>query len=342
VKQAKVLVTGSQGYVGTELVKKLRVKEIEAVGLDSGFFLDSKLDGDEDGTTIKMDLRNQRDLDLKSFKSVIHLAGLSNDPLGEINPLLTYTINRDCAIELARKAKSQGVERFIFVSTQSIYGISNDESELSEEATKNPITAYAKSKWDAEQEILGLRTDDFTVTAVRPSTIFGWGSRIRNDIIFNNMIASGIKKGKIEVHTNGQPYRPVIHISDVTDFLILLLSAPAYVIRGQAYNLGMSNGNYKVLQVAEVASKCLGDLPIILNTENQSDPRSYKVSFEKAKRELGYVAELELVFGGYEILSNFQKLSTEKQEDFFNRTVRIRTLQNLIDSGRLKPDLTWV
>ena len=251
----KILVTGSQGYVGTELMKKLHFLGIDVIGIDIGFFQNSKLDSSSEMKSLQLDLRNQENVDLRGFKSVIHLAALSNDPLGEV-------INRDCAIDLAVKAKKSGVTRFIFVSTQSIYGISDSESELSEDAPKNPITAYAKSKWDAEQEILGLANNDFTTVAVRPSTVFGWGSRIRNDIIFNNMISSGIRKGKIGVHTDGTPCRPIVHISDVIDFLILLLTAPKNIVNGQAYNLGRLNGNYTVREIAEAASRCLGNIPI--------------------------------------------------------------------------------
>jgi nucleoside-diphosphate-sugar epimerase len=338
----KVLVTGSQGYVGTELMKRLLDLRIEATGIDIGYFQNSKIDDSPERTFEKIDIRNYDSLDLRKFDCIIHLAALSNDPLGEINADLTYLINRDCAIKLAKKAKSHGVGRFIFASTQSIYGVSNAETELSEDAQKNPITAYAKSKWHAEQEILGLSSNDFTTVAVRPSTIFGWGSRIRNDIIFNNMIASGIRKSKIEVHTDGTPHRPVIHISDVVDFLILLLHKPSNIIQGQAYNLGCIGGNFTVLEVAEVASKCLGGIPILLRTEDLGDQRSYRVSFIKAKQELGYSGSKSLQYGGEEILANVKNLSEEMREKYFSETIRLNVLKRLISSGNLNSDLSWI
>lgn len=338
----KILVTGSQGYVGTELVKKLHFSGIDVTGIDNGYFLNSKLDSFSEAKSLQVDLRNLQSIDLKGIDIVIHLAALSNDPLGEINPMLTYAINRDCAIDLALKAKKSGVSRFIFASTQSIYGVSDSNSELSEDAPKNPITAYAKSKWQAEQEILSLASNDFTIVAVRPSTIFGWGSRIRNDIIFNNMIASGIRKSKIEVHTDGTPHRPVIHISDVVDFLILLLHKPSNVIQGQAYNLGCIGGNFTVLEVAEVASKCLGGIPILLRTEDLGDQRSYRVSFIKAKQELGYSGSKSLQYGGEEILANVKNLSEEKREKYFSDTIRLNVLRRLISSGNLNTDLSWI
>jgi len=338
----KILVTGSQGYVGTELMKRLHFLGTDVTGIDIGFFQNSKLDSYSEAKSLRIDLRNLQNIDLRGIETVIHLAALSNDPLGEINPMLTYTINRDCAIDLAVKSKKSGVRRFIFVSTQSIYGVSDSDSELSEDAPKNPITAYAKSKWQAEQEILGLASNDFTTVAVRPSTIFGWGSRIRNDIIFNNMISSGIRKSKIEVHTDGTPHRPVIHISDVLDFLILLLHIPSNVIQGQVYNLGRIGGNFTVLEVAEVASQCLGGIPILLKTEDLGDQRSYRVSFIKAKQELGYSGSKSLQYGGEEIIANLKNLSEEKREKYFSETIRLNVLKRLISSGSLNSDLSWI
>jgi len=338
----RVLVTGSQGYVGTELLRKLTSFGYQASGLDTGYFKNSNLDESMEVDSLKRDLRDQSDLDLSIYDCIVHLAALSNDPLGEINPKLTYAINRDSAINLAIKAKTQGVHRFIFASTQSIYGISGSDSELSEDDPKNPITAYAKSKWDAEQEILSFTTNDFTPVSVRPSTIFGWGSRIRNDIVFNNMIASGLKHGKIEVHTDGTPYRPIVHMSDVLDFFCLLITAPSRTIGGQAYNLGAIDGNFTVLEVAESASRCLNNVPIVLNTENLYDQRSYKVSFEKARRDLGFTASLGLHFGGTEIVNQYNKLSSEKREKYFTDTFRLDVLRKSLNAGTLNSDLKWV
>jgi len=337
----RVLVTGSQGYIGTEVVNQLILKGVAVTGVDVGYFQDTKLDKNQEVETIRLNLRDVEKLDLTQFASVIHLAALSNDPLGEIDPNVTYEINRDCAITLAKQARKQGVERFIFASTQSIYGISKSAIELDEDAEKNPVTVYAKSKWEAEQEILGLSTNDFLTVSVRPSTVFGWGSRIRNDIIFNNMIMSGLKNSSIDVHTDGKPYRPVVHILDVVDFFLGLLSGHTNKISGKAFNLGLTGGNYTVLQIAEVASACLGNLPIISNTENLVDQRTYKVSFEKARVELGFIAKRDLFFGGNEIVQNFLSLSPENRTKYFNNTSRLAVLKRLINSDLLKHDLSW-
>ena len=337
----KILVTGSQGYIGTELIRKLQNLNYEVTGLDIGYFTRSNLESFLEPQTMKLDLRDQRNLDLEPFDTVIHLAALSNDPLGEIDQNITYEVNRDAAIKLAIRARNQGVNRFIFVSTQSIYGISASDLELNEDAPKNPITAYAKSKWHAEQEILGLSSNNFTAVAVRPSTVFGWGARIRNDIIFNNMIASGIRTNRIEVHTDGSPYRPVVHISDVVDFFVLLLNSPSSIVQGQAYNLGCYGANFTVFEIAEVASRSLGGVPILLNTEDVGDQRSYKVSFEKAKQDLGYVGGKTLEYGGAEISSCVKNLSEDIKNRYFFDTTRINVLKRLVESGSLKSDLSW-
>lgn len=338
----RILVTGSQGYIGTELVKKLIIMGYRVNGLDIGYFVNSKLDTLEEHKAIKLDLREQESLDLRNYDAIIHLAALSNDPLGEIDQDVTFSVNRDAAINLAVRARNQGVSRFVFVSTQSIYGISDSLVELREDAPKNPITAYARSKWDAEQEILGMSTKDFSTVAVRPSTVFGWGSRIRNDIIFNNMILSGLKSGKIEVHTDGTPHRPIIHISDVVNFFVVLLRAPNQLVEGQAYNLGRIGGNHTVLEIAQAASKCLGGVPIIVNTENLTDPRSYKVSFEKAKDELNFVADKTLEYGGAEIIEKFGELIESRRMTYFQDCSRLSVLKNLIHSGQLQSNLRWV
>lgn len=337
----KVLLTGCQGYIGTELHFELIRAGHEVTGIDIGYFEFANVQQINKLSFLKLDLRSLGKFRLTEYDCIIHLAALSNDPLGEIDENLTSTINRDCAIDLARRAKNSGVARFIFASTQSIYGISNTSQELDEGAQKNPITAYARSKWDAEQEILGMSSGDFTPVSVRPSTVFGWGKRIRNDIVFNNMISSGLVSGKIRVHSDGKPSRPVVHIHDVTDFLIRLITAPREKISGEAFNLGLTGGNYTVLEIAKVVSKELGGLSIELNTEKLIDQRSYSVSFNKAQEILGFSAKKDLAFGANEIIRNYNLLSGQNQSKFFHSTNRLNYLKSLINEGKLNRDLQW-
>lgn len=337
----KILLTGCQGYIGTELYFALIKDGYEVSGVDAGYFEFANVEQIEKISFSKLDLRDIGKLRLTDFDCIIHLAALSNDPLGEIDEDLTFMINRDCAIDLARRAKNSGVARFIFASTQSIYGISNTWQELSEEAQKSPITAYARSKWDAEQEILGMSSADFTSVAVRPSTVFGWGARIRNDIVFNNMISNGLKSESIKVHSDGKPIRPVVHILDVIDFFTLLIKAPKEKISGEAFNLGMVGGNFTVLEIAKAASKELGGLPIELNTENLVDQRSYSVSFKKSQDRLGFIASRDLRFGAKEIVEKYNSLSRKNRCKFFDSTNRLDYLHSLVNSGKLNQALLW-
>lgn len=338
----RILITGSSGYVGTELCKYFRKLNFDLVEIDSNFFWRCSIENSSKKFESNMDIRSLKPDVFTNLDCVVHLAALSNDPLGEINTQLTYQINRDAAIKTAELAKKSGTKRFIFVSTQSIYGISNSSKPLYEDDAKSPVTAYAKAKWEAEQKIIQMNSNDFCVVAIRPSTVFGWGSRIRNDIIFNNMIMSGLKTGEIQVHTDGTPHRPVIHISDLIRVIYNLLNANPTNVAGEAFNVGLWNGNYSVREIAEEASRCLGGLPIRLETENISDSRSYLVNFQKIYDSIGFKANTSLYDGGMEIVKKFGLLNTDQKSKYFTETIRLKTLKGLMDSGQIKSDLTWV
>ena len=277
----RVLITGNLGYIGTVLGSYLLDRKFDVRGLDSGFFQGCLLGKENLGipTSLK-DIRDVEIQDFLNFDAVVHLAALSNDPIGELDEGLTYEINRDAAVKAAQLARKAKVKRFIFVSTQSIYGISESEFELDETADKNPQTAYARSKWDAEKTILSMADNDFTTVAIRPSTVFGWSSRLRSDIVFNNLLLSGFTKAKIEVHSDGTPWRPILHVSDLSEAIRLSLVADEAKVSGESFNIGKIGGNYTVRQIADAASECLNGISVIFNTETIVDPRSYKVSFQ--------------------------------------------------------------
>jgi nucleoside-diphosphate-sugar epimerase len=333
------MVTGSQGYIGTELIRTLKNQSYEVACIDAGFYQEDAIKRIAAEENVQVDIRNLDLIDFDSVKCIIHLAAISNDPLGQLNQSVTFEINNEAAVNLAKRAMSEGIEKFIFVSSQSIYGVSKSNELLSEEADKSPVTAYAKSKWLAEQQLLSMNSPDFTVVAVRPATVFGWGNRIRNDIIFNNMIASGLKKGIIEVHSDGTPIRPVLHILDLIDFLILLIESDKVAIQGEAFNIGLYDINYSVLEVARIASECLNDIPIRMETENLKDERSYRVSFLKAWQKLDFKSERDLYSGAEEILLEFKRLTDNEKERYFNRAVRIDSLRRLIESEEIDLNL---
>ena len=224
----KILVTGDRGYIGSVLVSILKEKDYEVVGLDVGFFEENILSEPcHDYKKITKDIRDINKNDLKDIDSIIHLAGLSNDPLGELSPSLTNTINCEGTIRLANLARELGIERFVFASSQSMYGVSSVDEELDEDkSNKDPVTAYAKAKWDAEKVITALADDNFIVTSFRPSTVFGSSPRLRCDIVFNNLVACAYTTGKIEILSDGSPWRPVVHIKDVCSAFISGIEAP--------------------------------------------------------------------------------------------------------------------
>lgn len=339
----KILITGNLGYIGTELSSHLLKYEMNLFGLDSGYYRDCLLDiAHEDIPTKIKDIRDIVVEDFLNFDVVVHLAALSNDPIGELDSDLTYQINRDASIKAANLAREAGATRFIFVSTQSIYGISKSEFELDEEALKNPQTSYAKSKWDAEQAILEMSSRDFTTLALRPSTVFGWSPRLRSDIVFNNLLLSGLTKGQIEVHSDGSPWRPIVHVSDLSEAIRLAILADSEKVNGNSFNIGKIGGNYTVREIAIAAQKCVNRADVIFNTENISDPRSYKVNFEKAKSILGFEAKRDLVESGQEILMKFEQLKLPHDDLMGRMTNRLAQVAYLRKQGGLDESLRFI
>ena len=253
----KVLVTGNKGYIGSILTPMLIKKGYDVRGYDIGYFEDCLLHPiNENYPHIRKDIRDIEKEDVEGIDAVIHLAGLSNDPLGELSPGLTEEINLQGTLKLAEFAKITGVQRFIYSSSQSMYGISNTDSELDEDdSEKNAITAYAKTKWEAECRLMGMQSENFKVVAFRPSTVFGASPRLRSDIVYNNLVACAFTTGSIEIKSDGTPWRPVVHIEDVCSAFIAGLEAPSELVAGRAFNVGLPNGNFTVRDLAEAAQR---------------------------------------------------------------------------------------
>jgi len=338
----KVLITGNLGYIGTVLGQYLFERDFEVLGLDSGYYKECLLDeSHKDIATLIRDIRDVEVEDLKNFDAIVHLAALSNDPIGELDSRLTYDINRDASIKLAEMAQQARIARFVFISTQSIYGVSTSDIELVESELKNPQTAYARSKWEAEQSILQMANSEFTTVALRPSTVFGWSPRLRSDIVFNNLLLSGLTKGKIEVHSDGSPWRPIVHVTDLCESIRLALLSPAKDISGKSINIGKIGGNYTVKEIASAAAICLGDIETVFNTENITDARSYKVSFQKALEVLKFEADRELVESGDEMLTVIKALNLEKIDLMGRKTNRLAQVAYLRKGGQLDESLRF-
>ena len=325
----KLLVTGDRGYIGSVLAELLMKKGYEVVGLDSGYFAENLVDKISDNyQKITKDIRDISRDDLLGIEGIIHLAGLSNDPLGEFSPKLTEEINYHGTMRLAELAKNAGVSRFVYASSQSMYGISNTDDELDEDdSKKNPVTSYAIAKWNAEQKLHTMSTDDFVVTSFRPSTVFGASPRLRCDIVFNNLVACAYTTGKIEILSDGTPWRPVVHIKDVCSAFISGIEAPSNIVSGRAFNVGITNGNFTVKDIAEAAQKSVPGSELIFTGEH-TDPRTYRVSFNRILTELKdyYRPEWNLDKGGKELVELFNRIQLTEKTFRGRETTRLKQL----------------
>ena len=336
------MVTGDRGYIGTILVPILQKKSYDVIGYDSGYFSENLLEEiNEDYLQITKDIRDITREDLAGIDMIIHLAGLSNDPLGEFSPMLTEDINYIGTMQLAEMAKDVGVSRFVYASSQSMYGVSNTISELGEDdSEKNPVTAYAIAKWNAEQKLHSMTSDDFVVTSFRPSTVFGVSPRLRCDIVFNNLVACAYTTGKIEIMSDGTPWRPVVHIKDVCSAFIAGLEAPSKLVSGRAFNVGMPNGNFTVRDIAEAARRSVPGSKLIIAGEH-TDSRTYRVSFERILTELKdyYKPEWDLDKGGKELVRFFDRVGFTEEQFRGKETIRLQQLTYLKDNSIINDTL---
>ena len=341
----KVLITGNQGYIGSVLSQILLTQNFKVRGYDTGYFEECKLvEFKEEFTQIKKDIRDIEMKDIEGVDAVIHLAALSNDPLGELAPGLTEEINLGGTIRTAELAKKAGIKRFIYSSSQSMYGISSKSDELDEDdSEKNAITSYAKTKWEAECYLNKLNNLSFEVVSFRPSTVFGVSPRLRCDIVFNNLVASAFTTGNIEIKSDGTPWRPVVHIKDVCSAFIAGLKADSKMVAGRAFNVGIPNGNFSVRELAEAAQNSVINSKLKFTGEHGSDSRTYKVSFKRILNELkdNYNPEWDLARGGIELVEYFNKINFTESQFRGKDCNRLIKINDLIVKGKLSNSLRW-
>ena len=340
-----ILVTGNQGYIGTVLTQILMDQGYKVSGFDIGYYADCQLEAcNPPHQQITKDIREVEAKDLTGIDAVIHLAALSNDPLGELAPGLTEEINFGGTIRLAKLAKEKGIKRFVYSSSQSMYGISDTEEELEEDKSqKNAITSYARTKWEAECALNALDDNDFTVVCFRPSTVFGASPRLRCDIVFNNLVACAYTTGKIEIKSDGTPWRPVVHVKDVCAAYIAGLEAPTELVGGRSYNVGIQNGNFTVRDLAEAAQRTVPGSELTFTGEHGKDARTYRVSFSRILTELQnyYQPEWNLDRGGQELVELFKRTKFDEKHFRGSNCNRIQKIQNLLDHRNLNQQLRW-
>jgi nucleoside-diphosphate-sugar epimerase len=341
----KILVTGNLGYIGSVLTSTLIEKGFDVTGIDIGYFENNLVSKYAPlKNQIKLDIRNISESIVEGHDAIIHLASLSNDPLGEFNPNLTNEINNLSTVKLAEIAKKVGVKRFVYASTQSIYGISNTSQELDEyESIKNPVSAYAKTKWISEQKIMKMSSDNFIVTAFRPATVFGPSPRFRCDIVYNNLLSCAYTTGKIEIYSDGTPCRPIVHIDDVCNAFISGLIAPKELINKIAFNVGIDGGNYTVKQIAEAAQIRIPNSKLIFTGKYGKDERTYKVSFKRIYRVLKdfYKPLWNLESGGDQLLNYLKDINISEEVFRGPNTNRLKQLKYLSENNLVDNDLKY-
>ncbi len=289
----------------------------------------------------RLDIRELTARDLEGFDAIFHLAALSNDPLGDLNPTITYEINHAATVRVAALAKQAGVGRFIFSSSCSLYGASG-EGAVTEEAAFNPITPYARSKAMVEWSVSALADQNFSPVFLRNATAYGLSPRMRFDLVLNNLVAWATASGRVLIKSDGTPWRPIVHIEDITRALIAAATAPRERIHNEAFNIGRNEENYQVRDIAEIVRQVVPDCVIDYAPGGEPDKRSYAVSFDKVKRQLPeFKPQWTARMGAEQLYAAYREVGVSVEDFEGPRFRRINTLKKLMAEGRVDPSLCW-
>jgi len=340
----RVLVTGHNGYVGTVLVPMLVKAGHDVVGLDTNLYQAATF-GEENSTVavpaIQKDVRDVTHADIDGFDAILHLAGLSNDPLGDLNPELTYEINHQASVRLAEIAKELGVERYIFSSSCSNYGAGVDDW-LTEESAFNPVTPYGKSKVMVEQDVAKMADDNFSPTFLRSATAYGVSPRLRFDLVINNLTAWAYTTGLVYLKSDGTPWRPVVHIEDMALAFVAALHAPRELIHNEAFNVGRPEENYRIRELAEIVAEVVPNSRVEFAEGASPDKRNYRVDSSKIARTLPeYKPQWTARRGAQELYEAYQRVGLQVEEFEGPRYRRIDHIKMLMAEGRLDDRLRW-
>ena len=341
----RIFITGVDGYIGAVLVPMLVAKGHEIVGLDTGFYRDGWLYSDPAhfavfAKTLCKDLRTIQSRDLEGFDAVVHLAELSNDPLGENNPEITHEINHRGSINLAEAAKSAGVTRFVYTSSCSVYGLATEDI-VSEESEVNPQTAYADCKVLVEQDLSKLADEAFCPVYLRNATAYGPSPRMRFDIVLNNLVGLACTTGKIAMTSDGTPWRPLVHVEDICTAISCALTAPVDAVYNSVFNVGCDEENYRVLEIAEFVGRAYPDCEITFG-DSSGDNRSYRVNFEKITNGLpGFHCARRADQGAIELRNRFQRIKLDAERFEFRAFTRLKQLEYLIETAQIDESFNW-
>lgn len=339
----RVLVTGIDGYIGAVLGPRLVERGFDVVGIDCGFYRNGWLynDGRPHPLTFTKDVRQIGPKDVQGFEAAIHLAELSNDPVGELDERTTYEINHLGSIALAQACKEAGVPRFVYTSSCSVYGAAEDGGERNERSTPNPQTAYAKCKVLVERDVGALADDQFSPVFLRNATAFGASPRMRFDIVLNNLAGFAWTTKEIKMTSDGTPWRPLVHVDDICQAIILALEAPREIVHNEILNVGDDQQNYRIREIATIVGQVFEGCSIAFG-QPSADNRSYRTSFEKIHRLLPefrcrWPAEL----GARELYQVFSRIKMTRETFLFRGFTRLEQLKHLIATEQIDANFYW-
>ena len=338
----KILVTGTEGYIGSLLAPLLMQEGHEVIGVDTGFYKVGWLYNGTKRTckTLNKDIRYITSEDLEGIDAVVHMAELSNDPLGQLAPNITYDINHKGSVRLAKLAKAAGVTRFIYTSSCSVYGFASEDY-VTEESTINPQTAYAKCKALVEQDVKLLADDGFSPTFLRNATAYGASPRMRFDIVLNNLAGWAWTIKEIKMTSDGTPWRPLVHLLDICKAILCTLEAPREIVHNQIFNVGDTQSNYQVKEIAQIVADVFAGCQLSFG-KHDPDNRSYRVSFAKINQNLpGFKCDWNAECGARQFLNLFKQIDMTKETFEFRGFTRLKQLEYLLRTRQIDQDFFW-
>jgi len=338
----RVLMTGHNGYIGSIMGRMLREAGHSVTGLDAYYFERCTFGAEApSGESVRKDIRDVGYEDVEGFDAVIHLAALCNDPLGNLNPELTYEVNHLAAVRLAELAKAAGATRFLFASSCSLYGVAG-EGMLQEDAPFNPITPYGESKVRVEKDLRRLASDDFSPTYLRNATAYGVSPRLRADVVINNLVGAAFTTGDVFIQSDGTPWRPLVHVEDFSRAFIAALQAPRELVHNEAFNVGRTSENYRVSELAEMVREVIPGSRIRYAEGGSPDPRSYRVDCSKLESTLlAYRPTWTARRGIGQLAAAYAEHGMTAEQFRGDRYFRIRHIQKHQENGVLDGSMRW-
>ena len=343
MKSMRVLLTGHDGYIGHVLLPLLLERGHHVTGLDSFLYEDCGFAAPEvsPSAVVRRDIREVELEDLRGHDAVLHLAGISNDPLGDLEPAATYAINHEASVRLARLAKEAGVSRYVFSSSCSNYGAAGDAF-LDETAGFNPVTPYAQSKVWVERDVASLADDSFSPTFLRSATAFGVSSRLRGDLVVNNLVGYACTTGDVLIKSDGMPWRPLVHIEDIARAFIAVLEAPRELVHNESFNVGITSENYRVREVADMVAEVVPSSRVTYAGDASPDARNYRVDCEKIRSRLPSFQPQWTVRKGIEqVYDTFCRQGIGAEDFLSSKFIRLKRIRELQTAGALDDMLRW-